>query len=173
MERREIIETLAKKANITLEEAENILALNNFDLLDSIIYLERKGKIPNNHTTTMVEVAVEEEKKEHYGGIGELIGRVFRFIGKVIKKGSNHYFEIRKNQEKPIRINMIISVLLLFFLFVPVAILLVVGLFCGYKYSMSGKNVNYECVNSIFEEASKGCEGIKKDFNEGYKGEEV
>lgn len=179
MERNEMIEILMGKVNVSKEEATEALENCGWDLLDAIIYLERKGKVENNETTTIIEVQSESQKeekeKEHKshdekcGGIGEIVGRVFRFIGKVLKKGNENYFEIRKENEKPIRISLTISVLLLIFLFVPSTILLVVGLFCGYKYSVVGPNINYEGVNDIFEKVSESADTIKKDFKEGYE----
>lgn len=172
MERNEMIEILIGKANISREEAQEVLEKCNWDLLDSIIYLERRGKVENNEATTIIEAKEEEQDKkednkkhdEKFGGIGEVIGRIFKFVGKFIKKGNNHFFEVRKENEKPIRISLTISILLLIFLSVPSIVLLIVGLFCGYKYSISGSNVNYDGVNNIFEEVSKSADNIKKDF---------
>ncbi len=186
MERNEMIEILIKKANVSREEAQEVLEKCNFDLLDSIIYLERSGKVENNETTTIIEIKEEDQEKqdkeeeskqrennkkhdEKFGGIGEVVGRVFKFLGKILKKGNNHFFEVRKENEKPIRISLTISVILLIVLSVPSIVLLIVGLFCGYKYSISGPNVNYDGVNNIFEEVSKSAENIKSDFKEGYE----
>lgn len=176
MERNEMIEVLMGKAQVNREEAEQALENCNYDLLDAIVYLERRGKVENNETTTIIEV--KEEKKEEgkekkheesFGGIGEVVGRIFKFIGKIFKKGNENFFEIRKDNEKPIRISLTISILLLLLFMPPTLILLVIGLFCGYKYSLSGKKVNYEGVNSIFEEVSKSADTIKKDFKKGYE----
>ncbi|MGV1054750.1 DUF4342 domain-containing protein [Clostridium perfringens] len=161
MERNEMINTLVRKANISVEEAQEVLEKCNWDLLDAIVYLERRGKVENK----------EDKKKqdEKYGGIGEIVGRMFRFIGKFIKKSNKNFFEIRKDKEKPIRISLTISILFLIFLSVPTIVLLIVGLFCGYKYSISGPDFNYDGVNNIFEEVSKSANHIKKDFKEGYE----
>ena len=179
MERNEMIEILMGKVNVSKEEATEALENCDWDLLDAIIYLEIKGKVENNETTTIIEVQSEDQKEEKKkgnknhdekcGGIGEIVGRVFRFIGKVLKKGNENYFEIRKENEKTIRISLTISVLLLIFLFIPSAILLVVGLFCGYKDSVVGPHINYEGVNDIFEKVSESADTIKKDFKEGYE----
>lgn len=172
-----MIEILIEKTNVSCEEAQEILEKCNWDLLDSIIYLERRGKVENNESVTIIEAKEEEQKKkednkkhyEKFGGIGEVIGRMFKFVGKFIKKGNNNFFEVRKENEKPIRISLTISILLLIFLSVPSIVLLIVGLFCGYKYSISGSSINYDGVNNIFEEVSKSADTIKKDFKEGYE----
>ena len=174
MERNEMINILIRKANINEEEAQEVLEKCNWDLLDAIVYLERRGKVENNEVTALTIVEVKEEKEdkkkqdEKFGGIGEIVGRMFRFIGKFIKKSKN-FFEIRKDKEKPIRISLTISTLFLIFLSVPTIVLLIVGLFCGYKYSISGPDFNYDGVNNIFEEVSKSADHIKKDFKEGYE----
>ena len=107
MERNEMINTLVRKANISVEEAQEVLEKCNWDLLDAIVYLERRGKVENNEVTALTVVEVKEEKEdkkkqdEKYGGIGEIVGRMFRFIGKIIRKGiriSLRLEKTRKNQ---------------------------------------------------------------------------
>ncbi|GAA0725234.1 DUF4342 domain-containing protein [Clostridium malenominatum] len=177
MERNEMIEIIIAKANVSREEAINALEKCNWDVVDSIIYLERSGKIKNNEATTIIEIKEEEQDKkednkkyeEKHGGIGEAIGRMFKFIGKLIKKGSENFFEIRKENEKPIRISLTVSILLLIFLFVPTMVLLVIGLFCGYKYSLAGSYNNYNEVNNVFEKVSESADSIKKGFKESYE----
>ncbi|MDV4149599.1 DUF4342 domain-containing protein [Clostridium sp. AL.422] len=177
MERKEMIEILMGKAHISHKEAEEALEKCDWDLLDAIFYLERMGKFENKNTTTIIEVKEKDDSKkeknkkheEKCGGFGEVIGRMFKFIGKVIKKGNENYFEIRKENEKTIKIPVTISILLLVFLFWPVAALLVIGLFCGYKYSISGPNVKCDGVNDVLEKVSESADNIKKDFKEGYQ----
>ena len=170
-----MIEVLIGKGNINRREAEEALEKCDWDLLDAIFYLERIGKLEKTNTTTIIEVKEKDNKKENYkkyedkcGGFGEVVGKLFRFIGKVIKKGNENYFEITKQNEKPIKISLSISVLLLVFLFWAVAILLVIGLFCGYRYSISGHNMKYDGVNDVLGKVSESADNIKKDFKEAY-----
>lgn len=178
MERNEMIKKLMEKAYVTHEEAQEVLEKCNWDLLDAIIYLERSGKVENNDTTTIIEIKEEDQKKgdntkknhESYGGIGEVIGRIFKGLGKVIAKGNKNYFEIKKDNEKPIRISLTISIFLLVFFMPPTVVLLIIGLFCGYKYSVGGPNMNCDGVNDVFEKVSESADTIKKDFKKGYEG---
>lgn len=180
MERNEMIKILMEKASISQKEAEEVLQKCDWDLLDSIIYLERNGKIGNNADNTIIELAEEgkeENKKESeekhkmkVGGIGEVFGRIFKFIGKVIRKGNENYFEIRKEGKKPINISLTISAILLIIAFWPVAILLIIGLFSGYKYSITGPDINNDKVNDILCKASESADSVKSDFKESYKG---
>lgn len=172
MERNEMIEVLMAKVNISSEEAQEALEKCNWDLLDTIIYLERRKKEENNETTAIVPVPVKEEKKddgrheEKFAGVGDIIGRMFKFVGKVIKKANETFFEARKENEKPIRVSLLILAFLLIFLSVPSIVVLILGLFSGYKYSISGKNINKGGINDIFDGVSKSAETIKKDFKE-------
>ena len=169
MERNEMIKKLMEKAYVTNEEAQEVLEKCNWDLLDA--------KVENNETTNIIEVKEEEQKKEDYskkkdesyGGIGEVIGRIFKYLGKIISKGNKNYFEIKKDNEKPIRISLTISIILLILFMPPTVVLLIIGLFCGYKYSVGGPNMNCDGVNDVFEKVSESADTIKKDFKKGYE----
>ncbi len=64
MERNEMINILIRKANINEEEAQEVLEKCNWDLLDAIVYLERRGKVENNEVTALTIVEVKEEKED-------------------------------------------------------------------------------------------------------------
>lgn len=177
MERNEMIEIIIEKTKVSREEAIEALEKCNWDIVDTIIHLERNGKVENNEITTIIEIKEEEQQQDKKesdkkcedmcGGIGKIIGRIFKFIGKLIRKGNENFFEIKKENEKPLRVSLTISALLLIFLSAPTVILLVAGLFCGYKYSLAG-NVNYHGVNDAFEKVSESADTIKNNFKEGY-----
>ena len=175
MERKEMIEKLMNKAKISYEEAESALEKNNWDLLDAMIYLERQGKVNESKVGNAVVLVKESDneksdsRKEKCGGFGTMFGRFCRFVKNVIHKGNRNYFSINKEGEKTIKISLTISSLLLIFAFWPVVILLLVGLFFGYKYSLTGPDIKCDKVNDILGKASNSAEDIKKDFNEGYK----
>lgn len=184
MEKTEMIEELVKKVNITNEEARKILEECNWDLFDAIIFLEREGKIENaNVNETIILEKKENTKEESYrgenqqnnkntqeesGGVGEVIGRVFRFIGKIFKRGNRTYFVATKDEEKPIKISLTVFIILSFLAFWFVGVVLVVGLFTGYKYSIISSRDNYDAVNNILGKVSKSAENIKSDFQKGY-----
>ena len=160
MERDEKIKLLMEKAKISHEEAVELLEKCNWDVIDSIIYLEKKSKEEANR---------EENRKEKSAGTGAIIGRTVKFIVKAICKGNENHFEVRKEDKKPIKISLTISAILLIIGFWPVTILLVVGLFLGYKYSITGPNVNVNKVNDILDKASQSADNIKSDFKESSK----
>lgn len=174
MERNEMVEILIEKAKVSYKEAEESLEKCNWDMLDAVIYLERKRKLENNVTIIEAEETKEESKKDKKhekksGGIGEVISRIFKFIGKIISKGNKSYLEIKKEDEKPIKISLTISAILTIVAFWPVLILIVIGLFCGYKYSITGNDIKSDGVNDILDKVSESAYNIKDDFKDVYK----
>ena len=172
MERIEMVEKLMSKANVGYEEAQQALESTNWDLLDAMVYLERQGKVKTsqeNKSILLEKESSEDKKEKKQRGVGAMFGRVCRFIKKHNKKGNENYFEINKEGEKPIKISLTISTLLLIIAFWPVVVLLVVGLFLGYKYSLTGPDIKCDTVNDILGKASSSAEDIKNDFNKEYK----
>ena len=90
MERNEMIEILMGKANISRIEAEEALEKSDWDLLDAIFYLEKMGKFEDRNTTIIEVKEKDNERKENQkkedksGGVGEIVGRIFKFIGKML-----------------------------------------------------------------------------------------
>lgn len=172
MERIEMVEKLMSKANVGYEEAQQALESTNWDLLDAMVYLERQGKVKTsqeNKSIVLVKESSEDKKEKKQGGVGAMFGRVCRFVKNLIKKGNENYFEINKEGEKPIKISLTISTLLLIIAFSPVVVLLIVGLFLGYKYSLTGPDMKCNTVNDILGKASSSAEDIKNDFNREYR----
>lgn len=170
MEKNEMIEMIMSKLGVSREAAMEALEKSNWDAVDAILYLERKDKVESNEVT-IIDVKAKDEKKDSedkFGGIGEIVGRVFKFAGKALNKANSSYFEIRKENKKPIRITLTMLALALIFLSVPSIVLLLIGLFAGYKYSISGFGENCDGMNNIFEGASKSASDIKNDFKKGY-----
>lgn len=167
MERKEMIEKIMKKADVSYEKAEEALEKCNWDMLDAIIYLEREKK--EKESKAVVCVPEIHNDSEGHDGLGRLLGRIFKFIGKMIRKGNVNYFHINKEGKEPIKISITISAVLLILAFWPVMLLLVIGLFLGYKYSIKGKDIKGNEVNNVFNKASEAADSIKNNFNEGYK----
>ena len=173
MTKNEMIEKLMKKFNVTREEAEKALEICDNDLLDAVIYLEKK-KRRNNDDTLILDLKKESEYKEEkeegsLDGIREILRRVCKVIGKIIRKGNESSLNIKKNNEKPIKIPLTLLVILLFVCMPLVLILAVVGLFCGYEYTLSGKKSQYDSVNTVFKEVSKTATIIKDEVKNGYE----
>lgn len=173
MERYEMVEKLREKVNVSYEEAKEALENSNWDLLDAMVYLEKQGKVEKTIQVVKLQKEGSDSKDNTQGskgciGIGEVFGKFFRFLGKVINKGNTNYFEIKKENEKPMKMPITVFVILLLIGFWPAGVLLIIGLFLGYKYSFVGPNINDGKVNDVMSKASDTVQNIKNDFEKGY-----
>ena len=176
MDKNEVIRILMKKAKITKEEAERILNECDWDLLKAIEYLEGQSKIKNESTNVIVEVKNsnsenknKQDDNKEYGGFATIIGRIFRFIGRTIRKGNKIDFEIKNEKDRPIKLPLTVVILLTLLFFVPTIVLMVIGMFCNYRYSISYKGKDYNNANKILDKIYNFIQSIKTDFNKGYQ----
>ena len=64
------IERLRKRANVTYEEAKEAFDAAGGDLLDAMIYLEKKGKVTSPETSV---VTTEYEKQSQYQNVKDTV----------------------------------------------------------------------------------------------------
>ena len=184
MDDTKLIEKLKDKANISYEEAKEVLENNNWDILDAIIYLEKKGKIKGPSVGTFYtneskdaysnnqNIAIYNKWEENRNSrkINGFEG-IFEAVCRVIDTCNNIFLEIAKDGKMFLKIPFTVLILLLMFTFWIVIPLVIVGLFFDIEFSIASKRVNTDKANKIFKEISlvvkKIKEEIKKGFNHG------
>jgi len=142
-----------------------------------MIYLERQGKVnvgsTASYTTssgTDTSQEFEQAQKTYEDScqrtsFGEVMNKFGKWCGRVIQKSVEIDFCVTKNESLLLKVPVLALVLILLVAFWLVAILLVVGLFCGCKYYFWGMDDTATInLNQICEQASETCEGIKKEF---------
>lgn len=177
MENFEKVEALREKANVSFEDAKVALEACNYDMLDAMIYLERQGKVNAGSTASYTTFSgtdtsqeFEQAQKSYEDSckrtsFGEVMGKFGKWCGRVIQKSVEIDFCVTKGDKLLLRVPVLALVLALLLAFWLLAILLVVGLFCGCKYYFWGMDDTATIkINRICEQASETCEGIKKDF---------
>ncbi|SHK20485.1 protein of unknown function [Hathewaya proteolytica DSM 3090] len=102
-------------------------------------------------------------------GIGELLGRICKFISRTIKKGCVNYLMVTKDGRRTIKLSLTLCAFLTVVAFVPVAVLTVVGLFTDHKFSLVGPNIKSDDINDVFGKAADSARNMKNDFKEGYR----
>lgn len=181
----EQVEKLREKTNVSYNEAKEALEAANGDLLDAMIYLEKKGKVSppeggghydssDSHESTDIPVGESSAKKtESPAGesFGDLINKFIKFCGKIIHKGNINNFEIYKGTERkasfPITLLVVLAVLA-FWITLP---LIIIGLFFGLRYRFNGPDIKKSAVNTAMDTAADTAENIKKSFtNSGKQG---
>lgn len=176
MDKMEKVEKLREKTGVTYEDAKLALEACDYDLLDALVYLEKLGKVKapeiSSYTTTpekeqSQEFALAQKTYENDcngTSAGDIFRKFFRWCGKIVRKGCDTSFNVVKEGKEIISVPVIVLVLAIVLAFWFVFILLVVGLFCNFKYYFKGFDSTTVDINDICEKASETCENIKNDF---------
>ena len=96
--------------------------------------------------------------------LGEMLDRFLGWCVRIIKKGCDSSFDVHKDERSILSIPVIVLIVLMIVAFWPMTLLLLIGMFCGFKYSFRGdiaKDIN---LNDACDKASETCENIKNDF---------
>lgn len=172
----ENVERLRERANVTYEEAKEALEACGDDLLDAVIYLEGKGKVaapigggsyssdrqaPPPEYDHIPKSPHEEPKGETFG---QVMGRFFKFCGKIIDKGNKNMFDVWRNGQVvfslPVTV-LVVLMILFFWVVIPAAI---VGLFFGFRYRFSGRDLDDTVVNKAMDSAAHAADTLKEEF---------
>lgn len=182
MDKLELVDKLRDKAKINYEDAKEALENSNWDILEAMLYLEKKGIIEG----PSVSIFYSNEYKESYDSEGgeaynnDNINKdsyknnynfegIIEAICKVIDNCNNIFLKIKKEERVFVNTPLTVVIILLFFSFwitIPLAIL---GLFFDIEFIISSKrfsNDNIDKVNDIFIKISKTVRDIKKKFQE-------
>lgn len=167
----EKVERLREHAGVTFEEAREALVNNEWDLLDAMVELERQGKVkkPENtsYTTqyekpeTIEEAAAHTEKT---GGVGSMLHRFAKWVQEMIKKGCDNSFEVVRNGETLICMPAILALVLAIFVFWPMFLLLVLGLFYNCRYRFVGPSSMKVDLNKAMDTVADTADDIKNSF---------
>ncbi len=159
----EMVEKLAEKMNVTLEEAKTALEACDWELLDAALMLEKQhGAQDEQAYSTRREADDEsrEERRERRRGAVRNLGDLVR---SVFNMGNRNRFEVRKGEDLILELPVTALVLLLIFAFWVCIPLLAIGLFMGYRYAFSGDELGRESVNKAMDKAAEVAEKVKEE----------
>lgn len=180
MEHIDMVEKLREKANISYEEAKAALEKTDWDLLDAMVLLEKDGKVKDEgepSSTSNTSYSTKREKKaeqtyESYDipkdtvGVGDLVNRFFRFMGKLMHKGNQNYLNVYKNGNHVFSIPVTVFAILLIFTCGTTLFLMILGLFFSFEYSITGPDLEREDINNVIHKASEVADNIKDEFKD-------
>ena len=177
----EKVEKLREGANVSYEDAKEALEASGGDLLDAMIYLERRGRVKDTEAaefTTAYEESKElavvkspdsgngrkdrRNRNNNSEGIGAKMGKLIKNIW---KKLSENFFVIERKGAKIVDIPVWILILILIFAWRMSLVLLIVGLFFDCRYFFEGK-VDLSKVNDVMDKASDIAESVKDKVEE-------
>lgn len=145
----ELVEKLRERAHVTYDEAKEALDACDDDLLDAVIYLERKGKVPppsgnGTYSSRQTESTQQEftsyttykKPKSDDGSFSDLMRRFADWIAGLLRKGRDNLFVVRRHGKVIVSLPVLVVILLIIFCFWPSVIALVTGLFFSCRYSV-------------------------------------
>jgi NACalpha-BTF3-like transcription factor len=153
------IDLLRERTGASYQDAKEALEKNNFDIVESIVYLEKQGKSKTYSSASDNQCAKE-------CGIGTA-------IKKIIKKCNNTQFIIEKNGVTTLNIPVTLAIIL-GFIFTPATIVvLAVALLTNHRIKIKGEQGEDLKVNSVLNKVSDSVNDAKEKFTEQMKKETV
>jgi len=183
----EKVEKLREKADVSFAEAKEALDISNGDILDALIYLEKRGKstIPAgggyfssaDGSSLEWQSSPDDENGNGYHqnqrysseSFGEMLKRFGRFCIKMIKKGNSNFLEADKNGNQVFSCPVTVVVLFVIFFFWVTIPLFILSLFFGLRYRFRGADLGRESVNRVMDSATEIVDDVKKSFSNNIK----
>ncbi len=175
MDQLEKVEKIREKTGVSYEDAYNALAESSWDILDALVLLERQDKIKEPERSTYstreesesfqnASASYEESsrKMSHKERSHVILGKLKRLL----QKGCENYFVVEKGDKVMMEIPLLAMLVVLIAAFWALAIALVAGLFCGFRYSFRGEITENVDVNGACDKAAEMCEHVKREFEE-------
>ena len=169
-----LVEKLREKTGITYEDAKRVLEINNWDILDAILDLEKQGKVKGpsvsifytneykeSYEEENTESNFEEVKKDSNYKSNSTFEGIFEAICKFIDNCNNIFIEIKGKNNFFLKFPLTVVIVLLIFGFWLLIPLGVIGLFLDIEFSVESKKINTNKINYILSKISKQVQKIK------------
>ena len=180
MDKFEKAELICTKCGVTFEEAREALDACNEDVLDAVVWLERAGKAKTAQSAhfatdasqayqTSAEMSqaqsdYERSTKKKDGGFSAAWGRCMGWLRAGLSKTVDTSFVVERGQRRVLSMPTLVLILLVLFAFWITIPLLVIGLFCDFKYRFEGIDEVHIDVNDIMDKAADGAAHLKSDM---------
>lgn len=175
MEKKELVKKLSDKAQIAEEEARAILERNNWDILDSMLELERAGRIHDAGAKTGTGYSTENQNTQEFQQVTVTASRTSdestgsklkRILKKLFRKSLDNDFVVSRKGKEVFHLPVLVMLILLILWFWQTVVLFCVGLLLGFRYSFKGRDLGTESVNQTMEKMAECAEDIKVKVKE-------
>lgn len=161
MDRFEMTEKLREKVNVSYEEAKAALEANNWDLLEAIIYLEGRGAPRTAPAAREPQPQGEERKKESTmnENTNSFAQKLTNFFERLLEKGQRNRLEVHAGGKILLSTPLIFVAvaILLFWITIPA---MIVGLFFGLRYRLTGPDMPGK-VNDVMNTVADKAEDLR------------
>lgn len=177
----EQVEKLRDRANVSYDQAKAALEQSNGDILDALIQLEKAGNVapPAGGGYYSSEKNISQNEGESFSKKGKKdshsrrengdgpFRKFGKFCAELIRRGNINSVDVLKDGVVKTSISITILVFLILVFFWVTVPLLVIGLFCGYRYVFKGPDFGKDTVNNAMNMAADTAENIKRSVMEG------
>jgi len=189
----EQVENLRERAKVSYEDAKAALEVTDGDMLEAVIYLEKKGKIPSPrlrtyNTRTGGESSVHGGDRHHgdfddrqYGSADAedyddmyyyrrrhffrmRLKTLWRKFCYLVKKANANHFEAYKDGKCLISAPVTLLVISALCFFWVTIPLLIIGLFTGCRYRFRGPDLDKAAINKVMDQAAETADNIKRSM---------
>ena len=160
-----MIEKLKEKADLSYEDAYNVLESVNWNFLDAVAALEKEGIIKEKSGviySTKREDQFDDCKYEN-DDQKSTPEKIWNFITGIFKKSMKNNLHVKKNEEEIVNVPVIIPIIFLCFIPIVVLVLFICAIFCGCSFSFSGDDLGKDKYNSFLEKIQLQSNDEKKD----------
>lgn len=175
MEQMELVELLREKTGCSYSEAKAAIKESGGDLLDALCWLEDHGKTKLTGASCSTEdkeppkpqpEAQPKAEKTGPGPFARGMRSLWEGLVSLIRKcNQTELIMTGKTGRREFGIPLTLFIILMMFAFWAVAVLLVVALFFGNRFSVEG-TLAHEDVNEVLGKATDFAEGIRDEFKE-------
>ena len=174
MERYEMAELLSQKAGVTLEEARQALADNNWDLLDAMVALERAhrpapsavdiGADAGDGAEEDVKPVKNVSSRDGAGVFTNGFAVLWGYVKKLFRISLDNDFVVLHHDKQILAVPVLVLVVLLFASFGLMLVVLLAGLFLDCKYHFAGRQLGQEGINAAMDKVSDLAGDIKQSI---------
>lgn len=176
MDKLEKAELIVEKTGVLFEDAKDALEANDYDVLDAIVWLERQGRTARqtaSYTTgtpddvvaaaEMSQAQSDYERATKQGKFSRVLSNAMDILRVGLKKCVDTSFVVRRHGDQILSVPVLVLLLLIVFAFWITIPLLVIGLFCDFKYRFEGIGAVTVDINEVADRVSEGIDNFKRD----------
>jgi hypothetical protein len=171
------VEKLVEMTGASYEDARNALRACDGDMVDSMVYLEKLGKVTKYNTNTdprfapisEAEIAAAEARRaakraevkarceKTTGAFGEFLRKAMRFL-------THNKITITKNGQEFANVPLLAALIIASVSFGFAIVCVFISMMFGYEYSFTGET-NLEAANRVLAQAGGAAEHVKAEYD--------
>jgi lipopolysaccharide/colanic/teichoic acid biosynthesis glycosyltransferase len=151
--RMENIDELIRRTNVSYEAAKDALEKCEDNLLDALVYLEKQNMVKPN-------TACEDKES------------LWDKFKKLVRKGNNTKFIIRKKEANILSISVTLAVIITVIAPYVTFFGLIAALFTGHRIKFEGKDFEVSKVNEMMDKVAESVDSAKRKMAEDSSSEE-